>query len=121
MNRKTAENLAPHLDADAAARDLDLIDQLDAMVRNAACGDDRAIVAIAVGFGPMLVEEARQELELVGLPEADAPDALQTFCLALVEKRLRVPAVRGAALPWMKRIVRVIARDGLRDLGPDAA
>lgn len=32
----------------------------------------------------------------------------------VTEERLRFPAIRNAAIPWMKRMVRLLAREHLR-------
>jgi hypothetical protein len=94
------------------ATDRELLDQLDELVIDAVSGDRRAVGAIAVVFGPTLLKEIRREL---GPPFAqDEGDVLQSFLLAMTEGTLEFPAIRGAALPWMKRIVRSFARQHLR-------
>ena len=42
---------------------------------------------------------------------------MQDFCLAMLEGKLVFPKIRGGAIPWMKRMVRVIARSKWK--GPD--
>ena len=94
------------------ATDHQLLAQLDDLVERAAQGDLRAVGAIAIAFGPVLLEQARTELGL--LYRNDAADVLQDFFLALSDARLSFPPIRGAALPWMKRMVRAAARAHLQ-------
>lgn len=85
-----------------------LIDDLDALVVAASQGNRRAIGAIAIAFGPRLLDEARKAL---GKSFADeAPDVVQDFFLSLCEGRSRFVPKRGRALPWMFGIVRATAR-----------
>jgi hypothetical protein len=89
--------------------DEELLTELDTMVRAATRADGGAITAIALAFGLTLHTEAREELG----PrfEQDAADVLQEFFLGLAEgDRYVMPRIRGAAIPWMKRTVREIAR-----------
>ncbi len=103
--------------------DEELLDGLDDLVRNAVRGDSRAVGIIAVVYGPMLNDEARAELGPRW--EDDSADILQTMFLAMCEGSMLFPAIRGAAIPWMKRTVREIARKWVRmreeDAGPGAA
>ena len=55
--------------------DDDLLDDLDELVANAARGDGRAVGAIAIAFGPMLLAVAR--VELGAAHAADDADVLQ--------------------------------------------
>lgn len=104
------------------AKDAELIEQLDDLVRNATRGDSRAVGIIALVYGPMLNDEAREEL---GNWEQDSADVLQTLFLTMCEGSMLFPAIRGAAIPWMKRTVREIARKWVRmreeEAGPGAA
>jgi DNA-directed RNA polymerase specialized sigma24 family protein len=87
--------------------DEQLIDDLDDLVVKASQGDRRAIGAIAVAFGPRLLDEA---IEVLGRKFADqAADVLQDFFLSLCEGRTRFVPARGRALPWMFGIVRAAA------------
>jgi hypothetical protein len=97
--------------------DEQLLDEFDQVVVNAADGDDRAVGVIAIVYGPALLAEARAVLG-PGLQQ-DGGDVLQTFFLALMERTLTVPRVRGGALAWMKRTVRGFAREHIAELGPD--
>ncbi len=94
------------------ATDRELLDQLDELVVDAVSGDRRAVGAIAIAFGPTLLKEIRRELGPIFLQ--DEGTVMQDFCLAMIEGRLTFPPIRGAALPWMKRIVRSLAREHLR-------
>lgn len=83
--------------------------------------DERAVGAIAIAFAPMILEEAPSALgERYRLDDADV---MQDFIVKLLEGRLRFPEVRGAAIPWMKRMAKVIAQGHLRKVGvpPDGA
>ncbi len=99
------------------ATDAELLDQLDQLVADATAGDTHAIGAIAIAFGPALLKEIH--VELGALFHQDAGDVLQDFFLALTEARLTFPLIRGGALPWMKRMVRLLAREHLRHRGND--
>ncbi len=84
--------------------DRELLDQLDDLVARAARGDRQAVGAIAVAFGPMLVQEARKVL--APLFELDVEDVVDRFFWDLLRDRLAFPPIRGAAVAWMKRRVR---------------
>jgi DNA-directed RNA polymerase specialized sigma24 family protein len=100
--------------------DQDLLDELDSLVDQAAHGDPRAVGAIAIAFGPALLEEAHDVLGDAW--SHHAADVLQAFFLALCDRTLTFPHVRGAALPWMRRMVRSRAHEQLRQCGtPDEA
>ncbi len=94
------------------ATDRELLDQLDELVVDAVSGDRRAVGAIAIAFGPTLLKEIRRELGPVFVQ--DEGTVMQDFCLAMIEGKLTFPPIRGGALPWMKRMVRSVAREHLR-------
>jgi hypothetical protein len=87
-----------------------LLDDLDALVVAASHGDRRAIGAIAIAFGPRLIDEARAVLGPAF--EEEAGDVVHDFLLSLLtsEGRSRFAAQRGRALPWMFGIIRAAAR-----------
>jgi len=89
-----------------------LLDDLDELVAEAALGDGRAVGAIAIAFGPTLLAEAREELGTAHAQE-DA-DVLQDLFVRLMEGKLVFPDIRHAALPWLKRTTRVLARERTR-------
>ena len=93
------------------ATDEELLDELDVLVSNATKGEGPAVGAIAIGFGPMLMKEAR--MELGELWHQDAGDVVQEFHVRLLAGELTFPRIRGAAIPWMKRTVRALAREHL--------
>jgi hypothetical protein len=86
------------------ATDQELIDQMDELVSSAARGDERAVGAIAIAFGAVLVREARKVL--APLFELDGWEVVDRFLWDLIQQRLMFPPIRGAAVPWMKRMVR---------------
>jgi DNA-directed RNA polymerase specialized sigma24 family protein len=80
----------------------------DDLVLRASQGDRRAIGAVAIAFGPYLLEEARGCLKGY---EHEAEDVLQDFFLALLERRSRFGPARGRAIPWMCAAVRALASE----------
>ena len=107
MNHKKNGNTAARFIFTAS--DEELLDELDIVLTYATQGDSRAVGAIAIGFGPMLMTEARRELG--ELWQRDAGDVVQEFHVRLLGGELTFPRIRGAAIPWMKRTVRGIARE----------
>jgi len=103
------------------ATDEELLDQLDVLVLNATKGDVAAVGSIAIGLGPMLMKEARMEVGELRL--SSAADVVQDLHVRLLACELTFPRIRGAAIPWLKRTVRAIAREHLEaeDPGDDAA
>jgi DNA-directed RNA polymerase specialized sigma24 family protein len=98
----------------------DLLDELDSLVDQASRGDTRAVGVIAIAFGPRLLAEVHDVLGEDG--SQDAADVLQDFFIALCRQALCFPAIRGAALPWMKSRVRArAANHRLRCVPPDEA
>jgi hypothetical protein len=89
------------------ASDRQLLDDLDVVVADAAAGKKRAVGAIAIAFGPMLLLEAAEALGKTHVQ--DTADVVQELMLALPEARLTFPKIRGGAIPWLKRMVRQIA------------
>jgi hypothetical protein len=90
-----------------------LTDPLDACVRQAVRGSHRAIGNIAMTLGGVLHDEARAALG----PrfEQGAGDVVQDFYLGLLERRFRFPRIRGCAVVWMKRVVRMLAAEVVRE------
>ncbi len=121
MSKGMKSNAAERITMEA--KDQDLLEQLDGLVGNAARGDSRAVGIIAMVYGPMLNDEAKDELGATW--EQDSADILQTMFLAMCEGSMLFPSIRGAAIPWMKRTVREIARKWVRqreeEAGPGAA
>jgi hypothetical protein len=97
------------------ASDAELLEQLDELVGCAARGDARAVGAIAIAFGPMLVKEARKVLG--PMFELDAGDVVDRFLWDLMGEKLRFPPIRGAGVAWMKRTVREGAEKHLAGRG----
>jgi len=104
MKTTTATSLSFH---PLPKTDAQLQDELDVLVLRAAQGDDRAIAAIAVAFGPTLLREASAVL---GDFEDEATDVLQDFLVLLLERRSRFTPAQGRAIPWMCGLVRAMAR-----------
>jgi hypothetical protein len=99
------------------ATDTELLDELDQLVADATAGNAHAVGAIAIAFGPLLLQEIHGALG--ALYRQDAGEVLQQFLLSLTEARLVMPPIRGGALPWMKRTVRSMAREHLRQRSGD--
>jgi hypothetical protein len=92
-----------------------LADALDACVRDAIHGDRQAIGRIAMALGGFLHDEARAALG----PrfEQGAGDVVQDFYVGLLERRFTFPGIRGCAVVWMRRVVRVLAAEVAREMG----
>ncbi len=88
---------------------------IEGLVRRAAGGDVRAVGAVAIAYGPVLVEHARAELGR--RHEDDAADVVQEFYLGLLDLRMRMPAIRRCAVAWMRRMVGHLAREHVRERG----
>jgi hypothetical protein len=69
--------------------------------------DRRSATAAAIAAGPTLLAEAAAVL---GDFERESEDVLQDFLLYLLEGRLWHAPADGPVLPWMRGIVREIAR-----------
>lgn len=106
MNRKDISEL--RFEVDRCREDPDLLEELDAMVEAGTQGDRDAVGAIAIAFGPMLLDEARAVLGEEWKHEAG--DVLQELTQALLCGELRFRPTRGSALPFLRGAVRGIAR-----------
>jgi DNA-directed RNA polymerase specialized sigma24 family protein len=107
-NVEARSNLSAHDVPPISEQELQTVIELDEVLAHALRGDRRAVGAIAVAFGPLLLEEAEAAL---GRDYAqDAADVLQEFFLAMVEGDVRLRPVHGRALRWMCGVVRAIAR-----------
>jgi len=105
---KTAAHSLPLSSIHTCALHLpDVQAEFDDLVMRAADGDRRAIGAIAVALGPMLLVEARAAL---GRYADEDADVLQDFFLFLLERRLPFRLAHGYAVPWMCRTIRAIAQ-----------
>src|SRR5260370_35690055 len=103
-NSRQSYSLYPHkTDAQIQAEFADLV------VR--ACkGDRRAVGAIYVAFGPVLLREARS---VMGGFKQDAEDVVQDFFVSLLEGRSVYGPSPGYAPRWMVGLVLAMAkRDG---------
>jgi DNA-directed RNA polymerase specialized sigma24 family protein len=98
--------------------DAQLEADFDDLVMRATHGDERALGAIAIAFGPTLLEEARA---VMGDFEHEAGDVLQDSFLSLLERRSQFTPPHGRAVDWMCGIIRATARkhraDRERDWG----
>jgi hypothetical protein len=119
MTIRNSSNAAPRFIF--TATDDELLEDLDVVVLHATQGDGPAVGALAIAFGPMLMKEARMELGAVWHPLAG--DVVQELHVRMLAGELTFPRIRGAAIPWMKRTVRGIAREHLEkeEPGGDAA
>jgi DNA-directed RNA polymerase specialized sigma24 family protein len=90
-----------------AAPERELLEQCDDLVLKAASGDARALSAVVVTFGEVLVGVARRELGTKW--ESDAEDVVQEIYAAMALGTLASAASAlelGEGLPWLKRLVR---------------
>jgi hypothetical protein len=102
----------------SATTDDPIRDEFDDLVLNACRGDSRAIAAIAIAIGPTLLAEAKSVL---GEFDRDAEEVLDDFLLRLLERRLRFVPAHGRAMPWMCRMIHLIARRHRRERERDWA
>jgi DNA-directed RNA polymerase specialized sigma24 family protein len=95
-----------------------IADALDACVRAAIRGDRRAVGILAMALGGFLHDEARAALG----PrfEESASDVVQDFYLGLLEGRFTFPGIRGCATVWMRRVIRTLAAEVVREPDPAA-
>jgi DNA-directed RNA polymerase specialized sigma24 family protein len=107
MNTAIKEHTRPDVSM-TAHPDTQLQTDFDDLVLRACQGDRRAIGAIAIAFGPMLLGQAKSCLRGY---EDEAADVLQDFFLSLLERRSRFTPAQGHAIPWMCEAVRALARE----------
>jgi hypothetical protein len=115
MSSSSKSHRCPRVRFIMTATDAELLEQLDALVSSATRGDQRAIGALAIVFGPLLAREARKVL--APLFELDAADVVDRFLWDLLREQLTFPPICGAAVPWMKRMVREGAERHLAQRG----
>jgi hypothetical protein len=84
-----------------------ILADFDELMLRAARGDAYAIGAIAIAFGPKLLQEARAELGDFG---HEAGDVLNDFFTSLLEGRSKFAPDKRRAMPWMVGVVRAMAR-----------
>ena len=89
-------------------KEIQLISELDGLLARALEGDRRAVGAIAVGLGPLLLQEA--EVVLGRDFAHEAGDVLQDFFVSLLEGEVSMRPVQGRAIQWMCGVVRAISR-----------
>lgn len=101
--------------------DAQLLAEIDDTVRRASQGDRNAIGKVAILSSSMLLDEAASVLE--GF-EGEAADVVQDFLLSLLEGRSPFTPSQGRAVPWMRGVVRAMARkrraERERDWGIDS-
>ena len=85
-------------------------DPFDTLVREASRGDRRAIGALAIGYGPTLLAQAREALGEERRQE-DA-DVLQELFLEMTEGAHPFEPGRQRAVEWLRGRVRVLAGGG---------
>jgi DNA-directed RNA polymerase specialized sigma24 family protein len=110
-----------------ATTERELLEQVDDLVAQALAGDARALSAVVVTFGPVLVGVARRELGV--LYDGEVDDVVQEIYAAIASGVLAswAPSLGlGEGLPWLKRLVREQAweqmerrsRGGVRPVSP---
>ncbi|HEV3189103.1 MAG TPA: hypothetical protein VGY54_01330 [Polyangiaceae bacterium] len=87
--------------------DADIQAEFDDLMVLACDGDPRAVGAVYVGFGPVLLREARS---VMGRFKQDAEDVVQDFFDAVLAGRAVYEPTDGHATHWMRGLVRAIAR-----------
>ncbi len=92
-----------------------LLEPPDLLVLAATQGDAKALQSLVAEAGPLVLREARRALG--GRHAQDTEDVAQDFWLELAEGRLVFPIIRGAATAWIKRRVRHLAAEHLRNDG----
>jgi DNA-directed RNA polymerase specialized sigma24 family protein len=108
-NHSPINSSTPQLTAARPANDHESLDQL---ITLAARGDRRAIGAIAIEAGPVLLRLARQEIR----HPQDGEDLLQDLYVHLLEGRAaRFPPAKGRGLTWLQGLVRAMARSRRRE------
>ena len=131
-NARRRQRMKPHRNVvvhyvTPAGPERELLERCDELVVNAASGDARALSAVVVTFGEVLLGVARRELGT--LWESDAEDVVQETYAALASGALEMEAwglELGEGLPWLKRVVRELAweqraaswREALRPVSP---
>jgi hypothetical protein len=90
----------------------DLLDPLDCQVLAATRGDGRAIDVLCRNYHELLVREAARALGRAH--RHDAEDVVQALWIGLSTQTYSFPFIRGAGLPWMRRMVRSLAAALLR-------
>jgi DNA-directed RNA polymerase specialized sigma24 family protein len=112
MNHESDNTQDPISNADLTCAVNDPPQDLNDLVADAARGDRRAIGAIAIAFGPVLLKIAREELR----SEEDAEDLVQDVYALLLEGRAAnfLPR-KGRGLSWLRGLVRATARTQRRE------
>jgi hypothetical protein len=87
-------------------------DDFDDLVLRASSGDRRAVGAIGIALGNLLLEEARNVLKE---RDGEAEAVLRDFLLFLVEGQAPFNRANGPAMGWMRRMVRTIAQQRRRE------
>jgi DNA-directed RNA polymerase specialized sigma24 family protein len=87
-------------------------EKLSELIAHAAQGDRRAIGAIAVTYGPVLLRIAQRELH----HREDAEDLVQDVYVRLLEGGARnFPPWRNRDLGWLRMLVTIMARKRRRE------
>jgi DNA-directed RNA polymerase specialized sigma24 family protein len=77
------------------------------LVLRACNGDRRAVGAIYVAFGPVLLRKARS---VMGPFKEDAEDVVQDFFVSVLEGRSVYVPAQGYAIRWMCGVVLAMAK-----------
>jgi len=107
MKTSSARSLVADFESKMLEKEVRLVIEIDDLLARALAGDRSAVGAIAVGLGPLLLEEAEGVL---GRDYAhEATDVRQEFYVSLLEG-VHVRPAYGRAISWMCGVVRAIAR-----------
>jgi hypothetical protein len=107
MKTSNARSLKANIEFEILEKEVQFFSEIDDLLVRALQGDRGAVGAIAVGLGPLLLEEAEGVL---GRDYAhEAADVRQEFYVSLLEG-VHVRPAYGRAILWMCGVVRAIAR-----------
>jgi hypothetical protein len=90
------------------------LDEFDALVLNAARGDRRAIGALAVGYGPTLLKQAREALGRSRVQQDE--DLLQDLFVGMTQASFNFVPGRDQGPAWLQTQLRILAGASRTDL-----
>ena len=91
----------------SALTDAQLLEELDELVMAAARGERHAVLALSIGFGPLLLAEAKRSLGQVWAREAAG--VLADLFTAMLRGTLEFVPGRDRGQAWLRAQLRAIA------------